>query len=57
MYAQIKIATTRTQFRQDQLAIIKRVMLVLVQHNMDVELVGGKKLNKAVHEVKLRRVV
>jgi len=57
MYAKILIATTQKELRQDQLAIIRRVMLVLVQHNMDVELVAGKKLSKAIHDVKLRKVM
>jgi len=55
MDAVIKIATTRKIFRQDQLAIIKRVLLVLREHNMDVELVD-KKQAKQLKTIKLKKV-
>jgi len=55
MDAVIKIATARKEFRQDQLAIIKRVLLVLSEHNMDVELTDEKQ-TKLLKDIKLRKV-
>jgi len=55
MDAVIKIATARKTFKQDQLAIIKRVLLVLSEHNMDVEL-ADEKQTILLKNIKLKKV-
>jgi hypothetical protein len=55
MNAVIKIVTTQKEFRQDQLAIIKRVLLVLAEHDMLAELVDKKQVRQ-LKTIKLRIV-
>lgn len=38
MKAIIKIVTARKEFRQDQIAIMRRVVMVLQAHNLSVDL-------------------
>jgi len=55
MKASIVIVTTRKEFRQDQLAIIKRVLMVLSAHDMEVEIVN-KKQEKLLKSIKLLKI-
>lgn len=43
MEAEIRIGTVRKEFRQDQLAIMKRIAQVLVAHDLTVEIVIEQK--------------
>lgn len=38
MKAVIKIATARSQFTQDQIAIMRRVANVLIEHDLSIEI-------------------
>lgn len=46
MKANIRICTAEKEFRQDQIAIMKRVALVLIEHNLSV-----------VVEMKVKKVI
>jgi len=46
MDAVIEIATARKKFRQDQVAIMKRVALVLIAHDLSVEITINRKTSK-----------
>jgi len=53
MKALIKIVTAEDEFREDQLKIIKRVALVLIEHNLSVAV--SMKIKKVKH-LKLKAV-
>jgi len=55
MDAIIKIATAKKEFSQDQAAIMKRVALVLIQHNLSVEITIKRKVAKD-KEIRLFKV-
>jgi len=55
MDAVIKISTARKEFSQDQAAIMKRIALVLIQHNLSVELKIKRKVAKD-KEIRLFKV-
>jgi hypothetical protein len=38
MKANIKVSSATKEFSQDQIAIIKRIALVLIEHNLSVEI-------------------
>ena len=53
MKALIKIVTAEDEFREDQLKIIKRVALVLIEHNLSVAV--SMKIKKVKH-LKLKAI-
>ena len=53
MKALIKIVTAESEFREDQLKIIKRVALVLIEHNLSVAV--SMKIKKVKH-LKLKAI-
>jgi hypothetical protein len=55
MKASIKICTVNKTFSQDQIAIMKRVALVLIEHNLSVE-ISTKAKEKKVIPFKLKAV-
>jgi hypothetical protein len=56
MKAKIKIVSANKQFNADQLAIMKRVMMVLTEHGLCVAL-ETKELVKITYDNKLKKVV
>ena len=55
MKADIKICTVERQFRQDQVAIMKRVVMVLIEHDLSV-ILSMKQSRQKYKDVKLRIV-
>lgn len=56
MKAIIKIVTARREFRQDQIAILRRIAMVLQEHDLSVDIRINKKVTKEIKLSKLKAV-
>ena len=56
MKAIVRIVTAEREFNQDQKNIMKRIVCVLIEHNLSVSLTIGRRINKEGKIFKLRAV-